>query len=361
VYPDLCCRSSLTGAKGSSSSGGISKSGSSVGGKNSRAKSSSPICQAVSRPPSAGWSVSALASMLACSRGNRCNFPIAMPYGIFAINVCFVIPAAVAFTPRNDNGQVNLQPEPTEEMNCRGGPRFRLATAMQEVQATDQQLEGEDHRTENETSYPAILPKDQLRVAREQLQAIHASEMEDKSKVATATDGKAATEDTTEVETEKKDIDKIRGNGKDISSNKTGRNTTGKTVVSRSIRWIEDESTEWMLTVPLWLEVLLRVIGTFVGAMVVYFLHNYRYRAVHGCATVFCILLCCPCGFLTLCCPIDEATPEFNDEKEEEEIPTALQPDDAEELNEQIETRSAELAAGMDAPPHEGQLSKSEY
>jgi len=282
-----------------------------------------------------------------------------MPFRIFAVNVWLVLPAAFALTPQIENGQIDLQPEPTEETNCRGGPRCRVATAMQQVQAADQQLEIEDHLTKNETAQLAISPKDKLKLAREQLQAIHASEMEDEPKESTATENKA----TADVENEKKDIDKIMGNSKDLISNKTGGNATGgKTVVSQSIRWIEYETTEWMLTVPLWLEVLLRVIGTFVGAMFVYYLHNSKYRAVHGCATVFCIFLCCPCGLLTLCCPIDEATPEFNDGPEEEEIPTALQPDkDTEERNEQIETRSAEYAAGMNAPPQEGQLSKSEY
>merc|ERR1740123_1322858 len=132
---------------------------------------------------------------------------------------------------------------------------------MQQVQAADQQLEIEDHLTKNETAQLAISPKDKLKLAREQLQAIHASEMEDKPKESTAAENKA----TADVENEKKDIDKIMGNSKDLISNKTGGNATGgKTVVSQSIQWIEYEATEWMLTVPLWLEVLLRMIGTFV-------------------------------------------------------------------------------------------------
>lgn len=282
--------------------------------------------------------------------------------------VWLVPPAAVALTPQNDNGRVDLQPEPIEEMNRRGGPRCRRATALQEVQAANRQLEGEDHGTENETANPARFPTDKLKEAREQLEAIYASENEDTPKMVekqpTATNVVVDGANTVEtkkkdtIETEKQDIDKIMGNGKNTTGKTTtGKNTTGKTVVSQTIHWIEDESTEWLLSVPLWVEMLLRVIGMFVGAMIVYYLHNARYRAVHGCATVFCIFYCCPCGCLALCCPIDEATPEFNDEPEEDEIPVASQPSkDAEELNEQIETKAAESVAGVHAPPQEGQM-----
>lgn len=270
----------------------------------------------------------------------------------------FVSPAAVAVAPRSDNGQINLQPELMEEMNCTGGPRCRLATALQEVWAADQQLQGEDHSSENETADPPTDPEDKLKVAREKLEAIHASEMKDNSKEATVANNGANTGPTTGSNTgpntvsntgpntgsntgqntgsntgqntgsntgqnntgseEQTDIDKIRGNGKERILNNTGGNDTGKTVILQSIRFIEDETTEWMLKVPLWIEMMMRVFGVFVGAFIVYWLHHSKYRAVHGCATVFCIFYCCPCGFLTVCFPIDEATPETNDEPDEE-------------------------------------------
>lgn len=53
-----------------------------------------------------------------------------------------------------------------------------------------------------------------------------------------------------------------------------------------------------------------------IGGVVVYYLHSAKYRPTHGCATVLCCLQCFPCGLLALCMPIDEATPELENERE---------------------------------------------
>merc|ERR1740116_443348 len=57
-----------------------------------------------------------------------------------------------------------------------------------------------------------------------------------------------------------------------------------------------------------------------IGSALIYFLHTTKYRPEHGCATAFCFFCCWPCGILSLCFPVDEATPTFKPEEREPEM-----------------------------------------
>lgn len=95
-------------------------------------------------------------------------------------------------------------------------------------------------------------------------------------------------------------------------SAKSGNNTSadGGKIFVYAIQTLEEQSSYYLEQFPDWLEWTLYIIGVVVGSLAIWFLHMAKYRPVHGCATVFCVFYCCPCGFLSLCFPLDEATPE---------------------------------------------------
>jgi len=106
--------------------------------------------------------------------------------------------------------------------------------------------------------------------------------------------------------------DAVQANTQEVNM-KSENNATGEAgkLLVRAIRSIEEQSSYYLDQIPDWLEWTLYIIGVVVGGMVICFLHMAKFRPVHGCATVLCVLYCCPCGFLSLCFPLDEATPGF--------------------------------------------------
>jgi len=87
-----------------------------------------------------------------------------------------------------------------------------------------------------------------------------------------------------------------------------------------SVRYMLEEAQYAVDTVPAWLQGIMFVINMMIGSAVIYFLHTTKYRPEHGCATAFCFFCCWPCGILSICFPVDEATPTFKAEDREPEM-----------------------------------------
>jgi len=83
-----------------------------------------------------------------------------------------------------------------------------------------------------------------------------------------------------------------------------------KKLQMEAVKHMLEEAKYAVQTVPLWLHGTMYALNAMIGVMVIYILHTRKYRPRYGCATVFCLLCCWPCGILGLCFPIDEATPD---------------------------------------------------
>jgi len=64
-------------------------------------------------------------------------------------------------------------------------------------------------------------------------------------------------------------------------------------------------------TVPSWIHGGMLVCFMMLGVLVVCILHATKHKPQHGCATMFCLLCCWPCGILSVCFPVDEAPPDL--------------------------------------------------
>jgi len=206
------------------------------------------------------------------------------------------------------------------------GPRTRARTAAA-LQELGRKVTGEMHDTDK----PDLIVTPDIQSTRDTLQAIADSEAQSAS-----TDGQSGTDidnqnegslvDTTSPPTTPpKEITQVVIQKKE------------KEIQQRwsvwSVRYILEEAEYAADTVPAWLQGIMFVINMMIGSAVIYFLHTTKYHPEHGCATAFCFFCCWPCGILSICFPVDEATPsrpkvpepENAEEQRQEETPAFAQ------------------------------------